>query len=190
MGITCTLREKCREVWRQPQPSMFKGLSSRVATRPLARLLQVRHASIWRETNQPLFKSIFLTLLFGLVTIDLMRNRKNYEALESSYGSKIMILEDIAGRLERGERVDITKELRLANSLTQNRYDLVTDIEFDEHLERLVKGLDESPAAAAAALLAPAPRPAMPDAAAVAAEAAPAAAAAAPYASRQTSKYL
>ena len=77
---------------------MFKGLSSRVATRPLARLLQVRHASIWRETNQPLFKSIFLTLLFGLVTIDLMRNRKNYEALESSYGSKIMILEDIAGR--------------------------------------------------------------------------------------------
>ncbi|KAL7665158.1 hypothetical protein ABC855_g2413 [[Candida] zeylanoides] len=169
---------------------MFKGLSSRVATRPSARLSQVRHASIWRETNQPLFKSIFLTLLFGSVTIDLMRNRKNYEALESSYGSKIMILEDIAGRLERGERVDITKELRLANSLTQNRYDSVTDIEFDEHLERLVKGLDESPAAAAAASSAPAPRPAMPDAAAVAAEAAPAAAAAAPYASRQTSKYL
>ncbi|CAK7905815.1 hypothetical protein CAAN3_08S02718 [[Candida] anglica] len=104
---------------------------------------QIRNQSTFRQiVKAPIFKSIFLTLLFGSVTIDLMRSRKNLEALESAYRSKIMIYEDLLEKLENGENVDISKELRLANSLTKNMYNSVTDVEFDERLEKFVTEAD------------------------------------------------
>lgn len=108
---------------------------------PRCNVVQIRHKSSvsYRQLfKQPIFKSIFLTLVFGSVTIDFMRNKKNLEQLENTYNSKIMILQDIVRKLENGENLDITKELQLANALTRNSYNSVTDIEFDEQLEKFI----------------------------------------------------
>lgn len=103
-----------------------------------------RPSAMRQLLKQPIFKSIFLTLLFGSVTIDLMRNKKNLEAMESSYRSKITILEDIVSKLQNGESVNIAQELKLANALTKNRYNSVTDIEFDKQLENFMMDLSLS----------------------------------------------
>ncbi|CAH2352836.1 hypothetical protein CLIB1423_08S02190 [[Candida] railenensis] len=103
-----------------------------------------RQSALRQLLKQPIFKSIFLTLLFGSVTIDLMRNKKNLEAMESSYRSKITILEDIVTKLQNNESVNIAQELKLANALTKNRYNSVTDIEFDKQLENFMIDLSQN----------------------------------------------
>ena len=123
--------------------TMFGRTVPRLA--PRGTRMYLRQSTMRQLVAQPIFKSVFLTLVLGSATIDLMSKRKELEALETTYKSKIMILEDLAGKLERGENVDITKELKLANSLTRAKYNSVTDIHFDELLEKFVSELMEEP---------------------------------------------
>ncbi|KAG2735075.1 hypothetical protein G9P44_001289 [Scheffersomyces stipitis] len=92
----------------------------------------------------PVFKSIFLTLVFGTAVVDFMKNRKELETLVNAHNSKFVILEEIIERVSRNEHVDIARELRIANTLTRNNYNTVTDIELDEQLENFLKMTEES----------------------------------------------
>lgn len=87
----------------------------------------------------PIFKSIFLTIVFGTAIVGLIDSRRELETLEQTYNSKFVILEEIIAKLEKGENVDIHRELKLVNKLTKNKYNTVTDIELDEQLDEILK---------------------------------------------------
>ncbi|KAK6455481.1 uncharacterized protein RJT20DRAFT_47550 [Scheffersomyces xylosifermentans] len=87
----------------------------------------------------PVFKSIFLTLVFGSAVVDLMKNRKEFEGLVNAHEAKFTILEEIIEKLKKDQSVDITRDLKIANTLTRNKYNTVTDIELDEQLENFLK---------------------------------------------------
>lgn len=93
----------------------------------------------------PIFKSIFLTVVFGLAVIELMRNRKELEALVSTHEAKFALLDELKAKLRRGDHVDVVLELKMANTLTKYRYNTVTDIQLDEQLNELLKMAEESP---------------------------------------------
>ncbi|CUM63591.1 uncharacterized protein PRCAT00001171001 [Priceomyces carsonii] len=84
--------------------------------------------------RQPIFKSIFLTIVFGSAVVDFMRTRKEYEAMNQIYETKFTLLKDIINDLKSGRKLDISKELNIANTLTKYKYNTVTDVEFDESL--------------------------------------------------------
>lgn len=87
----------------------------------------------------PIFKSIFLTIVFGTAVVGLIDSRREFEHLEQTYKSKFVILEEIISKLEAGEYVDIHHELKLVNMLTKNNYNSVTDIELDDQLNEILK---------------------------------------------------
>ncbi|EMG49466.1 hypothetical protein SBY92_001265 [Candida maltosa Xu316] len=93
----------------------------------------------------PTTKSLLLTLLTTSISIDLINTRKNLETLKTSYSLKYEILMEIIEKLNNNEKIDLAKELRLANSFTDNQYNSRTDIEFDEQLEQFLKEISEEP---------------------------------------------
>ena len=103
-------------------------------------LYQIRKKPTFRDlVKAPIFKSIFLTIVFGTAIVGLIDSRRELETLEQTYNSKFVILEEIISKLERGENVDIHRELKLVNKLTKNKYNTVTDIELDEQLDEILK---------------------------------------------------
>lgn len=89
--------------------------------------------------NTSVLKSMFLMVCFGTVVVDVVKNRRELENLEESYVTKFNILEEVRDKLRMGIQVDLAKELKLANSLTHD----ISDIEFDEQLEKFFKMADE-----------------------------------------------
>lgn len=87
----------------------------------------------------PVVKSIFLTLLFGSMVVETTKNRKEIEALRAAYEAKFRILEDITAKIRAKEPVDVAHELKIANAITRNKYNSVTDVELDEQFEEFLK---------------------------------------------------
>lgn len=101
---------------------------------------QIRKKPTFRDlVKAPIFKSIFLTIVFGTAIVGLIDSRRELEMLEQTYNSKFVILEEIIAKLEKGENVDIHRELKLVNKLTKDKYNTVTDIELDEQLDEILK---------------------------------------------------
>lgn len=72
-----------------------------------------------------------------------MNSKKNFETLINSYNLKFEILLEIIDKLNNNEKFDITKELQLANSFTENKYSSKTDIQMDEQLEQFLKQITQ-----------------------------------------------
>ncbi|KAK6203199.1 uncharacterized protein RJT21DRAFT_119341 [Scheffersomyces amazonensis] len=90
----------------------------------------------------PIFKSFFLTIVLGTVVVDYIKTKKDYELLVRTHESKFTVLQDLINNLKNGDKVDVARELKIANTLTKNRYGTVTDIEVDEELEKFLKMAD------------------------------------------------
>lgn len=93
----------------------------------------------------PVFKSGLYTVVFGAAVIEYMKARKDLEGLERAYQLKFGILRDVIERLEKGEKVDLAQELRIANTLTRYRYGAVTDVELDEVVEDFLREVEAVP---------------------------------------------
>ena len=91
----------------------------------------------------PTTKSLILTLITSSMIIELMNSKKNLETLINSYNLKFEILLEIIDKLNNNEKFDITKELQLANSFTENKYSSKTDIQMDEQLEQFLKEITQ-----------------------------------------------
>lgn len=75
--------------------------------------------------------------------MDATKNRKEIEALRAAYETKFRILEDITTRVRNKEPVDVALELKVANAITRNKYNSVTDVELDDQLEEMLKMAEE-----------------------------------------------
>lgn len=96
----------------------------------------------------PVLKSILLTLLFGSMVVETTRNRKETEALRSAYEAKFRILREVTSKIRNKEPVDVAQELRIANAITRNKYNSVTDVELDQQFEeflQMAEEVDEEP---------------------------------------------
>lgn len=91
----------------------------------------------------PVVKSILLTLLFGSMVVETTRNRKEIEALRAAYEAKFRILQDITAKIRAKQPVDVAHELKIANAITRNKYNSVTDVELDELFEAFLKMAEE-----------------------------------------------
>ncbi|ODV78213.1 uncharacterized protein CANTADRAFT_36089, partial [Suhomyces tanzawaensis NRRL Y-17324] len=89
----------------------------------------------------PVFKSLFLTFVFGTVVVDVMKGRRALEEIKSNHEAKFGILEDVIAKLKNGEKVDIARELKLAKTLS-TKEQRENDIEVDEQIENWFKMLD------------------------------------------------
>lgn len=87
----------------------------------------------------PVFKTLFLTVVFGSVVVDSTRRRKELENLRSLYDAKFQILRDVTEKIKARVPVDVTQELRIANAITKNKFISATDVELDELLEDFLK---------------------------------------------------
>ncbi|PVH13631.1 uncharacterized protein CXQ87_001740 [Candidozyma duobushaemuli] len=106
--------------------------------------VQPRARPTWRDSLSPsVFKSLFLTLVFGSVVVEATRGRKELEALKGAYEAKFRILEDVTGKVRRREPVDVAQELKIANAITRHKYNSVTDVEMDEQFEEILRMADE-----------------------------------------------
>ncbi|CCE86084.1 Piso0_005733 [Millerozyma farinosa CBS 7064] len=106
---------------------------------------QNRHKATFKNLlKAPAVKSLMLTLIFGTSVVEFMKKKRDLEALDHIYNAKINILEDIISRLEKNEKVDIQKELRIINSMTKYKYNTSTDIDIDEGLEKWLQQEDNS----------------------------------------------
>lgn len=117
-----------------------------------ARILQTRaYATVhprrtpsFRElTRAPVFKTLFLTIVFGSVVVESTKSRKEIEALKTAYEAKFRIIEDVTRKIRNKEPVNVAQELSIANSITRNKYNSVTDVELDEQFEAFLKLVDE-----------------------------------------------
>lgn len=91
----------------------------------------------------PVAKSLFLTIVFGSVMVDATRNRKEIDALRAAYDTKFRILEEITLKIKNNQPVDVAQELKVANAITRNKYNSVTDVELDDQLEDFLKMADD-----------------------------------------------
>ncbi|SGZ46785.1 CIC11C00000004384 [Sungouiella intermedia] len=106
--------------------------------------IQPRAKPSYRDLiSGPVAKSLFLTIVFGSVLVDATKNRKEIEALRAAYETKFRILEDITTRVRNKEPVDVALELKVANAITRNKYNSVTDVELDDQLEEMLKMAEE-----------------------------------------------
>lgn len=87
----------------------------------------------------PIFKTLFLTVVFGSVVVDSTRRRKELENLRSLYEAKFQILRDVTEKIKARVPVDVAQELRIANAITKNKFISATDVELDELLEDFLK---------------------------------------------------
>lgn len=140
---------------------MFGLLRSGRAQIGLKRLyssVQPRPKPTWRDLLLPfVFKSLFLTLVFGSVVVDATRARKELEALKAAYEAKFKILEEVTRKVKAREPVDVAQELRIANALTRHKYNSVTDVELDEQFEELLRMAEDQPEEVEVAPVLPAP---------------------------------
>lgn len=67
------------------------------------------------------------------------------EALRATYEEKFRLLREATEKIRKREPIDIVAELKLANALTQNKYNSVTDVHWDKQLETFLMLADESP---------------------------------------------
>lgn len=106
--------------------------------------LKPRKTPSFRElTRAPVFKTLFLTIIFGSVVVESTRSRKDIEALRAAYDAKFRILREVTQKIKNKEPVDVAQELSIANSITRNKYNSVTDVQLDEQLEAFLKLVDE-----------------------------------------------
>lgn len=120
--------------------------------RPLANMNFCRRSSTIHPRRRPSYrdlfsgpvaKSLFLTVVFGSVMVDATRNRKEIDALRAAYETKFLILQDITHKIRNKEPVDVAQELKVANAITRNKYNSVTDVELDDQLEEFLKMAEE-----------------------------------------------
>lgn len=104
----------------------------------------------------PVAKSLFLTIVFGSVMVDATRNRKEIDALRAAYDTKFRILEEITLKIKNNQPVDVAQELKVANAITRNKYNSVTDVELDDQLEDFLKMADDDHDSVAAIIPQPA----------------------------------
>lgn len=102
-----------------------------------------RKPSVKDLFKAPIVKSVFLTVLFGTAVVELIKQRRDLENLKLAHKSKFAIYEDVIAKLQRGEKVDLAHDLKIANTLTKNKYNDVSDIELDEQLGDLLSFVDE-----------------------------------------------
>lgn len=113
---------------------------SRIPLRRLYSTVQPKRTPSYKVLLQiPVFKSLFLTLVFGTTVVEATKNRKEIEALRAAYEAKFAILRDVTAKLNNKEPVDVAQELRIANAMTKNKYNSVTDVELDEQFEDFLK---------------------------------------------------
>lgn len=116
---------------------MFRALSP---TLRRAYSIQPRKKPSFRELfATPVVKSILLTLLFGSMVVETTRNRKEIESLRAAYEAKFRILEDITAKIRARQPVDVAHELKIANTITRNKYNSVTDVELDQQFEEFLR---------------------------------------------------
>lgn len=101
-----------------------------VYTRPTFRQLMKR----------PVFKTLVLTFMFGSAMAEVVHHKRRLADTTHRFNNKIEILEEIIQKLEKNEPIDIERELRLANALTQTKE---VDIEIDDAVENFFKQLTE-----------------------------------------------
>lgn len=82
-------------------------------------------------------------MIFGSVVVESTRSRKDIEALRAAYDAKFRILREVTQKIHDKEPVDVAHELSIANSITRNKYNSVTDVQLDEQLEAFLKLVDE-----------------------------------------------
>lgn len=87
----------------------------------------------------PVAKSLLLTMVFGLVVVEATRTRKDTEALRGAYATKFQLLREATEKIRARQPVDLALELKIANAITRNKYNSVTDVELDEQLEEFLK---------------------------------------------------
>ena len=106
--------------------------------------VQPRRSPRFRElVRVPVFKTLFLTIVFGSVVVESTRGRKDIEALRAAYGAKFRILREVAQKIANREPVDVAQELSIANSITRNKYNSVTDVELDAQLDAFLKLVED-----------------------------------------------
>lgn len=71
--------------------------------------------------------------------VDATKNRKEMEALRAAYDTKFRILSDITEKVRNRVPVDVAQELKVANAITRNKYNSVTDVELDDQLEEILR---------------------------------------------------
>lgn len=106
--------------------------------------VQPRRSPRFRElARAPVFKTLFLTIVFGSVVVESTRGRKDIEALRAAYGAKFRILREVTQKIANREPVDVAQELSIANSITRNKYNSVTDVELDAQLDAFLKLVED-----------------------------------------------
>lgn len=94
----------------------------------------------WRHNlSGPLFKSLLLTLVFGSAVAEASKRRKGIESLEAAYDTRFNIINETIRKLKQGEPVDVAAEVKIANAITRNKYNSVSDVELDEQFDELLQ---------------------------------------------------
>lgn len=119
--------------------SFFSSPMFRNTVRHMSGASRARHGF---RRQMPLIKSMVLTVVFGSAVVETTKNRKELDGFRKTYEFRFSVLQEIIGRLERDEPVDIQQELKVVNTLTKHRYNTATDIELDEQLEHFLKQVE------------------------------------------------
>lgn len=90
----------------------------------------------------PVLKTLFLTFLFGSAVVESSNARKEIESLKAAYDVKFRILRDVTQKIKNKEPVNVAQELNIANSMTRNKYNSVTDLEVDDQFEAFLNTLE------------------------------------------------
>lgn len=118
-----------------------------LSTRLYSSVAPQRSPGIREMVSAPVFKTLLLTLLFGSVVVEYSRNKRELNTLQAAYESRFQVLREATAKIRRREPVDVAAELKLANSLTRNRYSSVKDVEMEQLFEDFLKyALDPEPA--------------------------------------------
>lgn len=90
----------------------------------------------------PVLKTLFLTFVFGSAVVESSNARKEIESLKAAYDVKFRILRDVTQKINNKEPVNVAQELNIANSMTRNKYNSVTDLEVDDQFEAFLNTLE------------------------------------------------
>lgn len=104
---------------------------------------QVRKPVTFRDLlKTPVLKTLFLTFVFGSAVVESSNARKEIESLKAAYEVKFRILRDVTQKIKNKEPVNVAQELNIANSMTRNKYNSVTDLEVDDQFEAFLNTLE------------------------------------------------
>ncbi|OBA20639.1 hypothetical protein METBIDRAFT_24275, partial [Metschnikowia bicuspidata var. bicuspidata NRRL YB-4993] len=105
---------------------------------------KVKKGSSVRELfYTPVFKSLFLTLVLGSAVVEATKNRKAIDSLRTAYDARFGVLKSATEKIRLRQPVDVAAELKLANSLTRNMYNSVTDVQLDDQFESFLNMAEE-----------------------------------------------